>query len=102
MKIIYPPRLDYWFHRISGSNLKTVFGGIVVLLWLCSPCANADDWLETAPSAQSRHYMVKSDLPKEDAWPLIRHMDATFDTYLAMFSRMPLKVRKRGTMDLYR
>jgi hypothetical protein len=61
----------------------------------------ADDWWARAPLARSKYYAVKTDLPKEDAIALAKHMDATFDGYMALFSKLPVRVHRPSSLDLY-
>lgn len=43
------------------------------------------DWWSRSKVFRSRYYMVRTDFPDDEAKALAEHMDATCDTYIAMF-----------------
>ena len=62
---------------------------IVLTLAFCAPAmaaAESDDWWHRAPVFPSRYYIVKTDLPKDEAVALARHMDLTCEAYAALFA----------------
>ncbi len=59
------------------------------------------DWWARAAVYQTKYYTVKSDLEAADAEALGAHMDATFESYLLLFSKLPLHLRRPARLALY-
>ncbi|MBC24445.1 MAG: hypothetical protein CMJ32_11090 [Phycisphaerae bacterium] len=66
--------------------------GCLLLLVLCGPChaqreAKASWWDRTQP-VSSRHYMIRSDLPREDSIALANHLDTMYMEYSRRLSTL--------------
>lgn len=59
----------------------------------------AVQWFARATSFPSKRYMVKTDLPREEALALAGHMDTACDAYVAFFSG--LRVRRPARLNLW-
>ncbi len=59
------------------------------------------DWWARAPVIRSKYYTVKTDIAEEDAKALVQHIDATFESYMALFSKLPVRLRRPATLQLY-
>lgn len=59
------------------------------------------DWWVRAPVYRSKYYNIKSDLDPADAKVMAEHMDATFEAYWRLFSRLPVRLQRPATLDLY-
>jgi len=58
-------------------------------------------WEATATAVPSRYYQFKSDLEKADAEHLAGHMDAVFASYMAIFSKLPVRAKQPARLNLY-
>ena len=61
----------------------------------------AADWWARAAVYQTKYYAVKSDLAPADARALGAHMDATFESYMLLFSKLPIQLRRPARLALY-
>jgi len=61
----------------------------------------AQDWWTRAAVCQTKYYAAKSDLEAADATALGTHMDATFESYLLLFSKLPIQLRRPARLSLY-
>ena len=67
-------------------------GGLPCAWWL--PADRAEDWWGRAAVYQTKYYALKSDLGPRRTPSRRRHMDATFEAYMLLFSKLPLQVRR--------
>jgi len=65
------------------------------------PAGPAADWWLRAPILRSKYYAVKADLPQAEIAALAQHVDATFESYMGMFAKLPVRVQRPATLDLY-
>lgn len=66
-----------------------------------SAVAPGQDWWARAPLYRSNYYNIKTDLEPDDAKIMAEHMDATFAAYWGLFSRLPVRLQRPATLDLY-
>ena len=59
------------------------------------------DWWGRTPTVRSKYYNIKTDLAPDDAKIMAEHMDATFGAYWGLFSRLPVRLQRPATLDLY-
>ena len=88
------------WHAKAVRRPLLVVSFLFLFLWNIAP-ADAQSWWNRTPPRSSKHYLVKTDLTPEDAKILTQHMDATFETYMNLFSRFPIKLRRPTSLDLY-
>ncbi len=81
-----------------GGTLFSVIGhdGFRVAAFGAEP---AVEWFARATSFPSKRYLVKTDLPREEAIALAGHMDTVCDAYIAFFSG--LRVRRPARLNLW-
>lgn len=125
MKIPTPARcpLERSFRALRGQLLRrlgTAFpGGCLLVLALAASAALAQfpppgvgpgqptaaapgqDWWARAPLYRSNYYNIKTDLEPAEAKVMAEHMDATFAAYWGLFSRLPVRLQRPATLDLY-
>jgi hypothetical protein len=65
------------------------------------PVPPGQDWWVRAPVYRSKYYNIKTDLEAADARAMAEHMDATFESYWGLFSRLPIRLQRPATLDLY-
>ena len=65
------------------------------------PPAASGDWWARAPVRMTKYYAMKTDIPEADAKVLASHMDATFESYMALFSKLPVRVQRPARLYLY-
>ncbi len=65
------------------------------------PGLPGQDWWARTPVFRSKFYNIKTDLEPDDAKIMAEHMDATFAAYWALFSRLPVRLQRPATLDLY-
>lgn len=58
-------------------------------------------WLAQTPIYRSKYYAIQTDLEVEEAKKLAVHMDATFESYMRLFLKLPIRVTRPSTLDLY-
>ncbi len=63
--------------------------------------APGQDWWARAPLYRSNYYNIKTDLEPAEAKVMAEHMDATFGAYWGLFSRLPVRLQRPATLDLY-
>ncbi|MDZ7618510.1 MAG: hypothetical protein U1E05_16020, partial [Patescibacteria group bacterium] len=63
--------------------------------------APGQDWWARAPLFRSTFYNIKTDLEPAEAKVMAEHMDATFAAYWGLFSRLPVRLQRPATLDLY-
>lgn len=74
---------------------------LVLGLMLLGREAAAQDWTSRAKNYRSKYYNIRTDLPDEQAKTLAEHMDATFEAYYRLFSKLPVRVQRVASLDLY-
>jgi len=63
--------------------------------------APGQDWWNRAPTYRSKYYTIKTDIAPEEAKPLCEHMDATFESYWGLFTKLPIRLQRPASLDLY-
>jgi len=59
------------------------------------------DWWIRAPVYRSKYYNIKTDLDPAEAKIMAEHMDTTFAAYWGLFSKLPVRLQRPATLDLY-
>jgi hypothetical protein len=85
----------------AACAIVCLAAGAVPALAQMPPVAPGQNWWLRAPVYRSTYYNIKTDIPPEEARPLAEHMDATFEAYMALFCKLPVRVRRPATLDLY-
>jgi len=65
------------------------------------PAVPGQDWWVSAPVYRSKYYSIKTDLPTEDARVLADHLDATFESYMELVSKLPVRLRRPARLEVY-
>lgn len=63
--------------------------------------AQRPDWMSQATKGKSRYYVVKSDLPKAEIRMMAKHMDGTYESYMELFSKLPMRFKAPKSLSLY-
>ncbi len=63
--------------------------------------ASSPDWLIRASTYRSKYYNITTDFTPEDAKRMAEHVDSTFESYLRLFSKLPVRVQRPAALDLY-
>lgn len=59
------------------------------------------DWWTRASVFTTKHYALKSDIADADLKILATHMDNTFESYMALFSQLPIRLQRPARLYLY-
>jgi len=59
------------------------------------------DWWNRAGVFRSKYYTIKTDFVPDDAKCMAQHMDSTFESYLRLFSKLPVRLQRPASLDLY-
>lgn len=63
--------------------------------------AAGQDWWTRAAVYRSKYYNIKTDLSVGDAKLMAEHMDATFESYWKLFAKLPVRLQRPATLELY-
>ena len=90
-----------------SSNSCVPFWLIISLLAVPIPSSltHAQDhqrreWWFRSPNSRTKYYSLKTDLPREQAKELAQHMDATCESYITTFSKLPVRMRRPAQLGL--
>ena len=84
-------------------KISRMLVSVILTLVLVQPSLGQEEtewWKKTSPK-RSKYYNVKTDLAQDDARAIVRHMDATFEIYMELFAKLPLRATRPKSLDLY-
>jgi hypothetical protein len=83
--------------------LRCAFFGLMVSCgWFHAvAAAPAQDWWNAAPVYQTKYYALKSDLDAKDVKALGEHMDATYESYVRLFSNFSILAKRPPKLYLF-
>lgn len=59
------------------------------------------NWWQRTPVVRTKYYSLKTDLPRDQAIELSRHMDATCESYYQTFSKLPVRIERPAALGLF-
>ena len=91
------------FRRFSVIHRRLAVAAILTFtsLALTSAATAQSAWWNRAAVFRTKYYSVKTDLPRDEAQEMGRHMDMTFDAYARMFSGLRVRIPAKLNMLLF-
>ncbi len=87
--------------RIIVSTSNSVAWLILFSSCLTQTSGQDSNWWQTTRVVPTEYYALKTDLPREQALELAKHMDATCESYVQTFSKLPVRVKRPATLGLF-
>jgi hypothetical protein len=86
---------------MAGLASMLAMGGLALAQSPSPTPPPTGDWWARAPVRMTKYYAMKTDLSEADAKALALHMDASFESYMMMFSKLPVRIQRPARLYLY-